>query len=262
MSNLADTMTVAQIFDFYTKTGNTILARVNESQKSDDVVQATNLLMARLVQSGNTLRVLHDNATQHDWRLDGASILRTSYDAMLQALYIFHDSTKCEELARRFLDFRIIEHENLLRLFDKSSTTLSQQMANSPRRKVCEPAIKKEFERVCQKYSIDGEKRLPVNWYETNLRELAMKAGYEAEYEILQKQLSAIVHSSVFGIDGTSFFKPIDLMRFQWSFAFRVLDKVATFAGVELSTAESNLLNLSEPNIFDGVGFERSAKTE
>lgn len=243
-------MTDSQIADFLAEKGNGILKRVNESKGTGVVVKAANLLMGRLVQSGNTLRELNDHATNHDWTWDGASIVRTSYDAMLQALYIFHDKSKCEELATRFLDFSIIERVKLPQLFDKDLTALSRHMSASPRRATYEPEIQAELDRVCKKYGIDPSKRLPNDWHGLDLRQLAKATGYESEYEILQKQLSGIVHSSVFGLD-LACLKPTHLIQWQWDFACRLLDKVAEYAGVSLDATETRLLNLSKQNVFD-----------
>jgi hypothetical protein len=250
-NTIGDAMTDSEISEFFAQTGNTILARINATNKPRAVVKASEALLGRLVQSGNTLRVLSDNAG-HEWTWDAASIVRTSYDAMLQALYIFHDNAQCEELAMRFLDFRVIEQVKLLRLFEQGLTSVSRRMVQSPRRAKYEGEILKEFDRVCQKYGIDQSpsKRLPKDWHGSDLRKLAKKTGYESEYLILQKQLSAIVHSSVFGID-TTYFKPEHLIHFQWDFAYRVLDKVAAYAGIELMDSERKLLDLSKQNIFD-----------
>src|SRR3972149_10665166 len=119
-------MTVSQTAEFLAQTGNGIHQRICASQVRGDVVEATEMLMARLVQSGNTLRVLCDHTKSHDWTWDGASILRTSYDAMLQALYIFHDDAKRDGLARRFLDFRVVEQMKLLRVVDEYSPRFSR----------------------------------------------------------------------------------------------------------------------------------------
>lgn len=251
MEHSQDSNTDALILDFFCQTGNEILNRVNASLKTGDVLQVATILMGRLVQSGNTLRVLLDHANMHDWVWDGASIVRTSYDAMIQALYIFSGESSPESLARRFLDFKVIEQVRLIHLFDKSTADFARSLAQSERRKASEPAILEEFDRVCNKYGIDASKRLPDNWYRSNLREISQKVGYEAEYELLQKKLSAIVHSSVFGIDAIAYLKPIHLIYWQWDFAFRVLERIASYAAIELSEEESRLLDISKKSIFD-----------
>jgi hypothetical protein len=231
-------ITDAQELEFLTIVGNRLAKKVNDSQKPTRTVQAINLLMGRLVESGNTLRVLFDHANDHKWVWDGASILRTSFDAMLQAMYILHDPVLSEELATRFLDFRVVEQVKMLRIFENRSTTISWRMAESPRRAEFEPQIMAEFDRVCTKYGYNPEKPR-TNWYSGNLDTIAEKTGYKAEYEIVQKQLSSIVHSSVFGINGNDYLKSFHVTRFQWDFAFRVLGRYAAYAGVKLDANES-----------------------
>ena len=202
------------------------------------------------------MRELSDHANKHDWCWDGVSILRTSFDAMLQAMYILHDPTHSDELATRFLDFHIVEQVKMLTIFDKRSTTLSRRIADSPRRAEVEPEILAEYERVCKKYGYNLKKPLRnKHWYDGYLDRLADKTGYMAEYEIAQKQFSAVVHSSVFGLD-SEYLTPFNVARFQWDFAFRVLGRYASILGVELNETERRLVEEGTRNIYDNPALE------
>ena len=241
--------------EIWAKTGNEIRAKVIASDKKDDVIEAACMLLGRLVDSGNTLRVLSDHAKQHDWSADGASILRTTYDAMLQALYILADPQERQTRARRFLDFGVVERVKLIHVCDEKRTKASQRIAASSRRAVVDPSIQAEFQRVCTKYGYNTEdvpKHLPLNWYSDGLRKIAKDVGYETEYELLRKLLSSVVHSSVFGITGISGFGKQSVMQLYWLFAFRVLDKVVEYVGTEVTGTEKRLLEMSRRNIFDG----------
>ena len=192
--------------------------------------------MGRLVESGNTMRELFDHANNHNWVWDGISILRTSFDAMLQAMYILHDPSQSDELARQFLDFQIVEQVRMLRVHDSRTTTVSRRIAVSPRRAKNESAIMAEYARVCTKYGYD-QASPRTNWYPRNLEHLAKKTGYLAEYEIAQKQFSAVLPSSAFGL-ATDYLTPINVARFQWDFALRVLGRYASILGVNLNPTE------------------------
>jgi hypothetical protein len=150
-----------EVLKVLANTGNGILRRVKAAGPTGDVVTAISALAGRIVQGGNTLGCLFRNATDFDWSWDGATILRTIYDAMLQSLYIFHDDKQQDHLARRFLDFRIIEQVKGIRLSDKGNTDMCRQLARSSKRAAAEPAIMEEFRRVCNLYGYD-EKKLPV----------------------------------------------------------------------------------------------------
>jgi len=241
-----------QTIEYWARTGNEILAKVKASGKQDDVMAASCMLLQRLVNSGNTLRVLNDYA-KHEWSADGASVLRTAYDAMLQALYIL--TAEQQDRARRFLDFGVVEQVKLIHVFDKKRTKASQRIAASSRRATVDPALEVEFQRVCAKYGYnakDPPRNLPKHWYRGSLYDVAVKVGYDTEYELLQKQLSGIVHSSVFGIAGVSCYGDHNVMQLYWLFAFRVLDKMLGYVGTGVTETEKFLLKMSRRNIFDG----------
>ena len=230
--------------------GNGVVFKVNQSTKRDDVVKASHRLLGRLVDSGSTLRILFEHAKQHVWTADGATILRTTYDAMLQALYILNDP-KEHQRARRFLDFSIVEQVKMIRLTDERRTAASRQIADSKKRAAVEPKIQNEFKRVCKLYGYDMQKP-PVYWYKGSLRDLAKDVGYETEYEILHKQLSATAHSSMFGLTANAVFNSFNALQLYWLFAFRVLGKLVDYVGVTLTDTEKGVLALADKNVLDG----------
>jgi hypothetical protein len=241
-----------ETIEMWARIGNVIIKKLLAVDKRDDAVAACHTLMRRLVNSGSTLRVLFDNANDHDWTADGASILRTSYDASLQALYILADPKERQQRARRFIDFSIIEQVKLIELADERRTAASRQIADSKRRAAIEPTIRSEFNRVSKLYGYDKMKKPPVNWYKGSLRDVAKGAGYETEYVLIHKQLSGAVHSSFFGLTYSGAFKGFNAIQLYWLFAFRVLRKLADYLEVELTDAEKKILELADRNVLDG----------
>ncbi|NQU21375.1 MAG: hypothetical protein HQ567_08840 [Candidatus Nealsonbacteria bacterium] len=238
-----------QILEFQANTANGIVCRLNASRRDTAVTRAIELLLGRIVGAGNSLRVLHNHAP-HEFDFDGAMILRGIYDAMLQALFILHDPAKRDERAQDYLDFYWVEKEKTIGLFDGNRTYLSRRISQSARRPSAEPAIKQEIQRVRPRFE-NSNGRLRNHWYKGSLRELAGAVGFEAEYEILQQQLSGAVHASAYTLQDGSYYRGFLLLDFAWRLSFRVLGSAAEYVGIELDEAERELVGLSRTNVFD-----------
>jgi hypothetical protein len=176
-----------EILDFQTRVANSIVAKLNCARVTSPVTDAIELLLHRLVDGGNSLRLLRDKA-QHRFEFDGALILRGNYDTMLQALYILQSPATRDARAQLYLDFFWVEKVNSIALFDRSPTGLGKHVAQSPRRAAVEPAIQAEFQRVQGQFT-NSKGRLRAHWYEGQLDTLAKALGLEAEYTIMQRQL-------------------------------------------------------------------------
>jgi hypothetical protein len=249
----AKAMTDDEFFEHQRSTSNRLVTKVNSVRKDTAATRVVELLMKRIVSGGNTLSYLRERSSRHpeyDCTLDGATILRGIYDAMLQALYVLHDPSACEERAQLYLDFYWVERWEAIGLFDKSPTTLAAKVKGSPKRLQAEPAIKERFEHVKATF-LTRRGGLHDVWYRGKLRDLARAVDLEAEYELLQRQLSGAVHSSpLFLKDGPAYdgFLLLDLC---WRFSFRVLGKFAEYKGVGLDQFEKELIKNSGRNIFD-----------
>jgi hypothetical protein len=97
----------------------------------------------------------------------------------------------------------------------------------------------------------DGKLKVRDHWYKGNLRDLSKAVGLEAEYDILQAQLSGAVHASAYALKEETHVKDFLLLDWAWRFSFRVLGKFAAFAGIELSELERDLIRSCEANIFN-----------
>jgi hypothetical protein len=242
-------MTNNEMFEIQASNANNIVAKCNDVRRKNSVTNAIGLLLGRIVGAGNSLRVLREHAP-HDFTFDGSMILRGIYDAMLQALFILSNPQFQEARASQYLDYSCVEKHKAIDLFDKSQTHLGHRISKSTRRANAEPEIEQEFQKVRQQFeSKDGKVR--KQWHEGTLRDLAKDVGLESEYEILQKQLSGIVHSSAWAFQNfAAIYNPDLLQTFAWKFSFRVLGKYTCYAGVTLDEIESGLVRRSEFNIF------------
>ena len=244
-------MTENELSAIYANSHNGLIKKLLDVRRENPVTTAIELLLGRLVCAGQSIAVLRKDAL-HNSAFDRAMILRGMYDTMLQALYILSDPAQQESRATQYLDFYWVEKHKTLAVFDQSPTYTGQRISRSTMRENAEPAIKKEFERVRNKFQNKNGK-LSNNWYESDLRVLAKdeNIGLESEYEILQKQLSAAVHSSAFALREPAFFsESIPMVMFAWKFIFRVLGKFADYNRISLDTLEIDLIARSAKNIF------------
>lgn len=239
-----------QFLEWQGAVANGILRKLNAVQKPGPVARAIEMIAGRLVASGNSLAVLR-SCSRHDYAFDAASILRTIYDVMLQGLYIMEDSAKQEERAQLYLDFMDVERMGRIELMDASGTDIAKHFSGSPRRSKAEPAIKRRFDAVKAKYATKKDK-VRDRWYPGgSLRCLAKVAGLEAECELMQKSLSAVVHSSPLTLREGPFVRDFLLIHWHWQFAFRILGAYAEYKGVALDETEEALIDTARRNVFD-----------
>jgi hypothetical protein len=229
---------------FWHNAGNEILRRINETAQTGDVAKATFCLLGRIVQTGNSITHLYRTA-QHDWKWDGAALLRIIYETSIQALYILNDPTQRDALARRFLDFEWVEREKGIRLIDQRQTDMAIRLADSPKRAAVEPQIRQEYARVAAVYGFDSRKKLPDQWYDGGLKSLADAVGYKTEYEFIYPQLCGATHSSYFAIRSNLPYTPFHFAHMAQLFSFRVVAKLAEYVGISLDTVERGLVEIA-----------------
>jgi len=228
---------------------NAIIGKLNAVRKDGPTTEAVELLLKRLMGSVNSLAVLR-NDSPHDFRFDGAHILRGVYDAALQAMYILCDAEKRDERAKLYLDFYWIEKKRLMDRYLKESTTLSNHIAGSTRRKGGEAAITAKFDEVKANYLTHAGDVQP-NWYKGNLSCLAKEVGLHTEYEILNKQLSGVVHSSALTLKGEVPYNGFLLVDLACRMAFRVLGLFCEYKGIVLEGNEADMVREAKKNLLD-----------
>lgn len=238
-----------QILEFYANTANEIVSKLNASRRQGTVTKAVELLIGRIVGAGNSLRVLYHHAPQQS-AFDGLMVLRGIYDAMVQTLFILNDPAQRDERSKLYLDFYWMEKQQYILLFDKNPTYLSGRVSNSRKRSSVEAAIKKRIREIEPKFKTTKGKP-QRHWYRGDLRDLAREVHLEAEYEIIQKQLSGVVHASAYALQEEPLYSGFLLADFAWRFSFRVLGKFSEYAEIELTETQLQLVRMSADNVFD-----------
>ncbi|MBA4104463.1 MAG: hypothetical protein C0485_01805 [Pirellula sp.] len=244
--------TESESIAFWNGAGNELVSRINVASKRDDVVEAIQALMSRIVQSGNSLQCLYE-ANTHDWTWDGAVILRVIYDAMIQGLFILERDS--DYRARRFLDFAVIEHRRAVQVIDAGETDMTRHLAASPNRAIAEANYKAEFDRLCKLYGINPDKKLPREWFKQSepLPFQAEAIGYKSEYDFIYPQLCGATHSSYSAIrrGGRFPFSPELLVHFNQMFAYRLLSKLAEYMEVPSNEVQSGMVKIARRNVCD-----------
>lgn len=238
-----------RILEIERNCANQIVRKLNEVKKPGCVSMAIEMISRRIIASGDSLATLHCKSP-HEWEFDGTSILRNIYDVMLQGLYIMTDSAKREERAQLYLDFMKVERKERINLMDASRTDIAKHVSGSPMRPEAEPEIKKQFDAVKDQFTTKKGK-LRDRWYPGSLRDLATETGLEPEYDLMQRFLSGVVHSSPLTLKEGPFVRGFLLMDWYWRFAFRVLGAYATYKQVELDETENGLIEMARTNIFN-----------
>jgi hypothetical protein len=234
---------------FQATTADSILLKINESPKSDCVSEAMNPMVTRMVRSGTLLNFLFTSRLPYDWSFDGAVILRTSYDIMLQGLYVMAKPEQQTERAQLYLDYMHIERCKRINLVDTNDTNVARHVRNSPRRARAEPLLIDAYNRVKHRYLTKNKEKTRDNWYPRTLRELAKESELEPEYVFLQKMLSGAVHSSPLTLKEVPAMTPGRLTDWHFRLTFRILGAYATYMEVSLNEDEQSLVDMAKKSL-------------
>ena len=217
--------------------------------KSGPVTDAIEMIASRMTASGNSLAVLYHHSP-HAWTFDGASILRNVYDVMLQGLYIMVDVANRIERAQLYMDFMDVERMRFIKLIDSNGTDIAKYVSGSPKRLEAEPVMKQRYDAIKARFTTKtGNVR--DTWYAGSLRELAKASDLEQEYEMVQRILSAAVHSSPLTLKQGPAVRQVPIMDWHWRFAFRILGAYAEYKGVDLDEMEKYLVTSARRSVFN-----------
>lgn len=214
---------------------------------------AVRRLTNRVFMSAETMTILRRYA-DHDWRIDATTVLRTLYDAMLQALYIIDDPENMEFRGELYEGFSAIERYELLRRVEADSSAFSRKLRESPLRKDGEPRLVAEYQQRIGNYRKPGSSIRPRSWYAHSvgtLKDMAVVVGYEDEYLLLTHDLGASVHSSAFALAPKPLFSPDLCLLLAWHLTVRVLGKIADRYEIELAGEESKVVRDAYGNIYN-----------
>ena len=206
---------------------NTLMGLLRRHGRPGEVTHTVGHLLNRISRSIETLTLLFRRGAS-DAELDGASILRTVYDAHLQVLYILNDP---EPRAKLYADFFNVEWHKFREMIDRRPEGLFKLVAQSPNRAKTEPANDANFRRVEAAYRRpNGSYR--QNWYVGTPRDMARKVGYEGEFLVLSRLLNPIVHSSAFGLFSPTQMNGDGMVSLAWDLLFRCMGKTLEYEGV------------------------------
>ncbi|MGB7158920.1 MAG: DUF5677 domain-containing protein [Tepidisphaeraceae bacterium] len=214
---------------------NTLMGHLRRHGRKGEVTHTIGHLVNRITRSIESLTLLF-RKNPKDAELDGASILRTVYDAHLQVLYILDDP---EPRAKLYADFFNVEWHKFREMIDRRPEGLFKLVAKSPNRAKTEPANDANFRRVEAEYRRpDGSYR--QNWYRGTPRDLARRVGYEGEFLVLSRLLNPIVHSSAFGLFSPTQMNGDGMVSLAWDVLFRCMGKTLEYEGI-LSKVDSEV---------------------
>ncbi len=203
------------------------LASTRRASMTEKAVVHLHKRVMQGLQSLGTLRF--QSGPQQD---DGEIPLRAIYDASLQAAYILCAPKFREVRAERYLDYAWVEMDRLRSWADTSNSALARGARVSPVRKHGEPELDRHLKRLGNRYRTKNGhwydawykgKAVPGERQVGSLRDVAREVGVEEEYDFLQRNLSAAVHSSFSSLARQPLIDESHLLTWAWHFAFRVL---------------------------------------
>jgi hypothetical protein len=211
-------------------------------------------LLRRMMQSVDSLVTLV--TIQPNNGADGATILRTIYDAHLQLLYILKSPRARAEL---YVDFYWVEFAKQNALINCVNHEAFKAMRVNTNIAKMRREAERELAAVRANYPDNSnhrfrgrEKATRQTWYEGSLRTLAKAVGYESEYQIVMASLHPIVHSSSFGVKGPHTIGPNVLCHTAWCLLFRCLGKTAEHLAVEIpERVRRDILGTAYGHLFD-----------
>jgi hypothetical protein len=206
---------------------NNLMGLLRRHGRRGEVTHTVGHLLNRITRSIESLTLLfRKNASEAE--LDGASIVRTVYDAHLQVLYILDDP---EPRAKLYADFFNVEWHKFREMIDRRPEGLFKLVARSPNRAKTEPANDANFRRVEAAYRRpNGTYR--QNWYNGTPRDIARRVGYEGEFLVLSRLLNPIVHSSAFGLFSPTQMNGDGVVSLAWDLLFRCMGKTLEYEGL------------------------------
>lgn len=188
------------------------IVMVHGRVRRDKVALALSCFLTRVANTWRSIQTLWGNLRDDfpdTFMVDAGALVRTMFDAYIQAAYLLQDLTKREERARLYLEHQHIEKRKVMTKIMAHDSPLSQMLRRSPRRPKGEKALQQNYDRVKANYPRPKKRGVRDRWHEGNLRDLAIAICREAEHDQYVSTFHGCVHSSALAVlDGPLLLTP------------------------------------------------------
>ncbi|HNO79054.1 MAG TPA: DUF5677 domain-containing protein [Phycisphaerae bacterium] len=211
--------------------------------------EAIKALVVHIQNNWTALRFIHEGAQASGREIAVANpavaLIRCMYDALLQALYIAHDSERRDALGEDYLDYAYIREYKDMQLIINGSDSLSKRLANSPLRIAREPEIRANYAKHKSRY-LAGEKGVRDKWYEArNLWEIASLVGKSSEYGWYCTLSNGSIHADSRVVQhGPRLYFSGELYPIAANVACQAIKLLTKELDIQLSKENADLLNL------------------
>jgi hypothetical protein len=175
------------MIEFVERALGDVLKELNNRRSASSKLQAIFSLTLHAASTWKAMSILMNQSEGQSLREAVSNpitiLLRSFYDAYLQAAYIVQDPAEAELRARNYLDFEYVERMKHMNLALSGTSALSKRIANSTKREAGEAHIRAKFEEVKDRYSRgEGKPGTRNQWYDGSLHDLAKRTGRDDEY--------------------------------------------------------------------------------
>jgi hypothetical protein len=174
-------------------------------------------------------------------------LVRALLELSMQLSYLLQDP---ELRAEQYLDFaHVSKYEQIQAIIKQPTGFISRKLAYSPNRLSGEARLKREYDRVKNKF-MRKSSRTWDNWYCMKVRDLAVKLGRLPEYNLWYKMCSAWGHGDPFESSVGLSIKPLQLYQIALGFYGGMLLTIAEAKKILLSSERYQTLSLLSKGIF------------
>ena len=226
-----------QVVGHYDQVVTSLLDKM-PTARPDSVDMAFKLMGSRMIEGVNSMSALERLATHNHYR-DTAILLRALYDLHIQFLYLLTDPPT---LSLLYLNYNNVELFNHFQTFNDNDSIVGKRMKADPNWPQLKARVTAGYMQVkaAYEYTRKGKVVVRKHWHEGQLDVLATRVNREAEYRVMHKVLSGIVHSSAASLR-LDFLPDHSLYLDGWRFAIRVVGGMAKYLGVPFDKLEQKL---------------------
>jgi len=221
-----------------------ICAKLEAAGTTGDTLQTIIAIQNRMIHAVDAVQLLD---RLEDSRSDQALLLRGMYDLHIQTLFLLSDpATNVPD----YLDFMRVEQFEWGELLTSSKTVLAKNiMAQSAIGQAISDRTA-DYNAVKHRFLTNSGKKCRPHWYKGTLADLADKVNRREEYDIMQKILSQVVHSSSIAMTRPLMIPDMAFIHDAWIVTLRVLGAMAACLKITLDARESAMVKSVNGSIF------------